>query len=376
MSTSKPAEDDPVSDLRAAADRLERARERVAEFGEADLRQLADAYEEFTGLLNRYEEPATGDGDFGKFIEFQGKIETAVERLDDDILLRESFEEADDHLQQRRLSESDFEYVREQLEPVADLVSRLDDREEALADYRRARKAVDSRRHEVRERIDDLERLVRLGEADLSAPTERLRDPVETYNDAVQTAWREFRRGSSAREVLTFLETMGQFPLVPFERPPAELREFVREHPAGEEPIPKLLEYAGYSQSKLDHYVDDPNALKRAVGTRQTYLQRLDADPLTVAWPPPPADRLHFRTKELTGAVNRFAPDVVEQLRAVAALPRETDYERLRESAVAEADLSDAERERLTSGAVADELEGLRAEHERLEGALEEFPRE
>ena len=128
MSTSESAPDDPIAVLRRAADDLEATQQRVAEFGERDLRQLADAYEEFTGILGRYEEPATGDGDFQKFIEFQGRVETFVEELPEDILLREAFEESDDHLQQRRLNESDFEHVREQLSPVADLVERLTDR--------------------------------------------------------------------------------------------------------------------------------------------------------------------------------------------------------------------------------------------------------
>ena len=373
MSTS---DDDPVADLERANDRLERARERVAEFGESDLRQLQDAYDEFTALLNRYEEPATGDGDFGKFIEFQGKVESAVERLDDDILLREAFEEADEHLQQRRLSESDFEYVREQLEPVADLVGRLDEREAALETYRNARQAVRQARHDTSERIDDLERLVRLGDADLDAPTERLRDPITTYNDAVREAWQEFRRDAPAREVVDFLDAMAQFPLVEFDAPPSALREYVHERPPGTEPIPKLLDYADYSRSKLDHYVDDPAALTQAVSSRQTYLQRLDASALTVDWPPPSAETLQFHTKELTSAVNRFAPEVVEQLRVVATLPRETDYERLRESAVAAAELTDGERERLQSGAVQRELEAQRERLERLEDALETYPEE
>ena len=72
--------------------------------------------------------------------------------------------------------------------------------------------------------------------------------------------------------------------------------------------------------------------------------------------------------------MNRFAPDVVADLREVAALSRETDYERLRESAVAEDELSTAERERLRTGAVTEDLEEAVAERERLESALGEFP--
>ncbi|WP_340098749.1 DUF7118 family protein [Salinibaculum salinum] len=373
MSTSKSAADDPVDQLRRAADELETAQQRVAEFGEADLRQLADAYEEFTGILGRYEEPATGDGDFQKFIEFQGRVETFVEELPEDILLREAFEESDDHLQQRRLSESDFEHVREQLSPVADLVARLTDREDARDEYERARKQVRDRLREVRECIDDLERLQRLGGADLTAPTERLREPVERYDERVTDAFTEFKQEASARAVLDFLDRTAVYPLVPFQPPPADLKSYVDSHPPGTKSIPELLEMADYSRSKLDHYVDDPAALTQSVGTQQTYLRRLDGEPLTVGWPPPAAEELRWRCQELTAVVNRFAPDVVESLRAVERLPRETAYNRLRDSAVAEAELTDEERDRLTSGAVADELATRREERERLADALDEF---
>ena len=376
MSTSKsaPEDGDAIERLETAADRLERAQERVDDFGESDLRQLADAYEEFTALLDRYEEPATGDGDFQKFIEFQGRVETFVEELPEDIMLRESFEESDDHLQQRRLNESDFAHVREQLEPVADLVERLDEREAARDDYERARKGVRKRLRAVRERIDDLERLQRLGDADLDAPTERLRDPIERYDEAVTEAFAEFKREASARDVLGFLAGTDAFPLVAFRTPPSDLHDYVDEHPPGEEPIPKLLELADYSRSKLDHYVEEPTALKQAVATQQTYLQRLDGEPLTVDWPPPDAETLRFRCRELTSVVNRFAPEVVAQVRAVERLPRETDYERLRDSAVAESELTADERERLRSGAVETELRERREERERLEQALDAYP--
>ena len=374
MSTSNATDADLVSELAAAERDLEAARERVGEFGEADLERLADAYEEFTGLLDRYEEPATGDGDFKTFIEFQGNVETFVERLPEDLLLREAFEEGDDHLQQRRLTESDFEHVREQLEPVADLVARLEERQQALERSRRTRKRIQGRLRDLEDRIDALERLERLGEADLDAPTERLRDPIETYNEAVRERFREFLQEAPARDVLDFQARAASVPLVDVRDPPAELAAFVETHDAGTETVEQLLSYADYSRSKLDHYVADPDALKRTVGGRQTYLQRLGADPLTVAWPPPPADELRYRCRELTGLVDRLAPSIVEDLRAVAALPRETDYERLRESAVARAELDDDERERVRSGAVSAELASAREESERLRDTLAEHP--
>ncbi len=377
MSTSDTAgttTGDPVERLRTAESDLESARERVAEFGEAELEALADAHEECTRLLDRYEEPATGDGDFETFIEFQGRIETFVERLPDDLLLRETFEAADEHLQQRRLSESDFEHVREQLAPIADLVGRLEEQKQAREDYHRARSATRERYRELEDRIAELRRLERLGAADLDAPVGRLRDPVETYNEAVTDAFSPFRNGSPAREVFAFLEATTAYPLVEFQTPPADLLEYVRTHPPGTEPIPTLLEYASYSRSKLDHYVKDAVALEESVGSRETYLRRIDADPLTIDWPPPEADLLYWRCQELTAAVNRFAPRVVEQLRAVAALPRETDYGRLRESAVAQSELTAVERDRLSRGEVSDQLADAVSERDRLQAALEEHP--
>ncbi len=379
MSTNSVAPDaaeepDAVVELRAAADELDETERRVEEFGESDLSALADAHEEFTALLARYEEPATGDGDFETFIEFQGEIESFVERLPEDLLLRETFEACDDRLQQRRLTEADFADVRENLEPVADLAGRLEDRREARERYRAARSAVADRLHTVRGRIETLERVERLGDADLDAPTDRLREPIEAYNDAVRDAFDTFRRDSPARDVLATVADAQQFPVIEFRPPPPDLQEFVETAEVGTEPIPTLLEYAEYSRSKLDHYVSDPGALKTAVRPHTTYLSRLDADPLTVDWPPPAAEALGFHCREAERVVARFAPDVVGALRPVRRLPKRTDFQRLRESAVARAELDEGQRERLQSGDIASELEALRVERDQLEAALEDYP--
>ena len=60
-------------------------------------------------------------------------------------------------------------------------------------------------------------------------------------------------------------------------------------------------------------------------------------------------------------------------MRAVRARTREDDYDRLREAAVARAELTDAERRRLESGAVAEELEDVRERRRRLTEALERY---
>ena len=375
MSASSPTTD-LLGELERLEEEIERTNERIEEFGEGELQELADIYERFTAVLERYEEDVTDDGgDIRTNIEFQSAIAEVVADIPDDMLLTEAFEECDERLQKRWFHDSDFEFVYEQLEPVGEVVSRLEDREETIAAYRDTRQDVRYRIRDLKEEIADLKRLVRLADADFDAPTDRLREPIERYNEAVTEAFAQFRQEASAREVIDFVETMSAYPLVPFEQPDDELATYIREHPPGDEPISKLLEYAGYSHSKLSHYVDDPERLTHVVGRKKTFLDGLNANALTIDWPPPPAKTLQLRCRELTAAVNRFAPDVVEQLRAVAALPRETDYDRIRDSAVVRETLTADERERIQSGDIEAELARAREERAQLERALETFPK-
>jgi len=361
-----------LDDLDRAASAYERAREKVAEAGEDRIQRLADEHERLLEIFDRYEEEATGDGDFRTFIEFQEAMAEFTEGLPDDLPERERFEEVDDVMQQRRLTESDFARARDVLDPIAREVGLLEERRATRDRYQALRKRARQRIRDLDGRIADLESLLELGEADLDAPVEELRDPIAAYDDAVAEAFVEFKRDASARAVLSFVAATRAFPLVPYREPPDDLYEYVRTQPPGTEPIPRLLEYAEYSKSKLDHYVDDADALKRNVATNGTYLRRLDAEPLTVGWPPPPADRLRWRVRELIQVTGRFAPDeVVTRLRTVRALPDETDYERLRASAEAREKLTDEQRRRLASGAVADDLAAARDARERLRAKLD-----
>jgi hypothetical protein len=365
---------DPVARLeRADSDRQE-ARAQVQQVGEDGVRSLREAIAELRTILTSYEDTAVGDEDFAAFIEFQDRVGTFIHELPDDLPERDAIEDVDDLLQQRRLTESDFAKARDRLARIEGSLEPLEAWEDATDRYRDARQAVRSRLEAVESEITDRERLQRLGEADLDAPVERLRDPIETYNGNVTDAFAEFKRDSAAETVLDFLATTANFPLAPFRHPPDDLHQFVRSHEVGEEPISTLLEYAGYSRSKLDNYVDEPGTLKRAVGSQQTYLERLDADPLTVDWPPTDADVLRWQCNERISVVSRFAPEVVPDLRTVREATRREEYGRLRNTAQARSQLTEAERDRLQRGAVERELAELRDEREQLEAALETYP--
>lgn len=366
---------DPVDALADAAAARRDAEAAVADAGEPRVETVASAYASATRLLDRYEGSATGTGDFGAYVEFQERFVDLVENLPEDLPTRDAFEAANDTLDQRRLTERDFERARETLSPAADIAGLLDDRAEARERYREARRAVEKRLDELNARITELERLSALGEEDLDAPVGVVRKPIAAYNDAVREAFATFRREEPARAVLSFVSATEAYPLVDYRPPPADLASYLASAPVGMEPIPTLLEYAAYSPSKRAHYVEDASAFQRSVCVHRTYLERLDADPLSVSWPPPPAARLRFRARELVAVVGRFAPDeVVAKARALRDVSRDNRYEPLRRAAEARAELTVQERERLVAGEVADELAAARAERETLREALARHP--
>jgi len=362
-----------VAELREARARVEELDARVEEIGEDDLERVADAYNGATRLLERYEDRATDYDDFEGYVEFQEAFVDFVEGLPDDLPAREGFEAADETFQKSRLNEEDFEHAREQLSTAREYAALLSEYREARQRRSDAEHAVRSRLRDVEERIDHLERTLALGAADLDAPVEALREPIEAYDEGVREAFESFKRGAPAREVYALIEVTGSYPLVGFREPPTRLREYVDSSGAGEEPIPKLLEYADYSASKLDHYVDEPHELKRHVATNRTYLDRLDGEPLTVEWPPPPASKLRHLTREYEPVVRRFAPeDTVVALREVRRLATDAGrYGDLREAAHAIAELDDEQRAMLEDGAVEPALREAREERDRLREALE-----
>lgn len=368
-----PSAETLAADLRAAREARRDVEARIEDRGEATVDRVADAVTNLRRLLDRYEDRATGTGDFEAYLEFQSQVAELVEDLPDDLPRHDAFERVADVVDQRRLSERDFERAREAIEPAAAVASLREDRETAATRVREAERDVEDRLDAIEERTARLERLQELGEADLDAPVEELTGPVADYDDAVASAFRSFRRSAPARDVLDFVATTAAYPFVEFEQPPEKLRAYVERHPAGEESPTTLLSYADYSRSKLDHYVEDADAFRRAVPTNRTYLDRLDADPLLVESPPPAADRLRPFAEELIPVVARFAEEeTVALAREVRDLTARDDYERLRNAAVARAELADAERARLRSGAVAEELAALREARETLEAVLAE----
>lgn len=371
------------AELAEAANEYERRREAVEEIGAEEATAVVDARRDLLDLLKRYEGTATGTGDFQAFIRFQEELTELVDDLPDDLPRRDAFERVESDLDKRRVSESDFERARRTLEPATEVAETVEARDDALARYREARKAAVRRRRAVEERLDEMDRLRELGDAYLAVadegdPTEliaAIRDPVAAYDEAVADAFAEMKAEEPARDVLAFVAEVDSA-FVDYERPPADLRDYLESSDVGDHPIPKLLSYADYSPSKLEHYVDEPTALKRHVATHRTYLERLDAGPLTLDWPPRPPVELRYRADELISAVDAFAPvEAVARLRTVRDLTRdEAWFARLADAARARERLGSDELERLASGELAEERAAVRDERDALDAALAEHP--
>ncbi|MFO7925792.1 MAG: DUF7118 family protein [Halobacteriota archaeon] len=368
-----------TEDLRATAARIERLRSELADEGldREELETVADAYRSVEAVLDRWEERATDWDDFEGYVKFRNDLAETLESIPDDVPERDAFVDADDCVKTGGVSKSlrsgDFDAAREALAPARRYAGLRADLESASEKHRAAKRRAGEQRRALRERIRTLERLAELGEADLGAPIDRLHGPIEAYNARVAEAFETFRREATAETFLEFVDGAAHTPFVDYEAPPAELLEYVRSRDAGEYPIEKFLEYATYSPSKLTHYVDDADLLKRRVATNRTYLERLSAEPLNVEWPPETAERLRFRIDELVGIVGRLGDETaVATLREIRSLTRDDEYERIRRAARAAEELTEKQQERLERGEVEEALGTAREALETLESSLDE----
>ena len=364
-----------AAELRERYDELRAIERRIDDLGTDRVEAAADAYRRAHRVLDSYEDDATGTGDFGAYLTFESKFSAAVD-VADDALAADAFEAAREAVDKRRLSASDFAAAREALETPGEYVELLEERDDAVDAYRRARRNANEALSTLDERIETLERVADFADVDPDAPVDRLREPIEAYNDAVNEAFESFKREASARALFEFIERTERYPLVEVDQPPRELREYVEEATAGEEPLPTLLEYVDYSPSKLEHYVDDPGALRTTVAVHRTYLDRIDAEPLSIEWPPAAADELQYRIKELIPVVSRLdAEEPVVHLREIRSLTREDEYATLRRTARAREELSDEGLELLASGALEDRLAEARETRELVAAVLAETDR-
>lgn len=371
-----------MSEYENLLDRLERVSERFEELRTAlapyrneEIEELAEHLRELDRILDTYETRATESGDFGGYVAFRSTIDQFVDGLPGGLPEREKFEAMGERVDKRRLSTRDFDEARALVNPARELVETYENWQSATKELRNRRTEVRKAIADIEETIDEHDRMLGLRELDLDAPIKDIREPIQTYNEAVTEAFESHLRETTAADVLELFEHTKRYPLVDAPRPPDELYRYVTEA-TPELTVHDLLEYADFSISKLTHYVDDPSAFRAAVATELTYLNRLNATPFRIDWPPLPAEQLRWRLRELRPVVNRFADDaVIDHLRRVESLTRDEErFDWLREIAMARESISEEDRKRLESGEIERRRSRLESSRDRLHAALAETP--
>lgn len=365
-----------IDELLDRLDRIDReldaALARLGDLSEDEAADLADTYRHAASLLEDYRDRATGTGDFGGYMEFRTKFSSLVEELPSDFPHRSAFEEAREEIDQRRLSDGNFDRATAALSSVADIVETL----ETIRSLRDERSSVRGELHDTRRSLE--QRRVRLTdlasiEPDaLDVPVEELQTPIDAYNDAVAEAHRSYLKSTAARDVVATYRRLSHFALLAFEPPPNDLEEYLAAHEVGAESVPTILEYLSYSRSKLSHYVEDAGRFKGELAPHGPYLDELDAAPFQIDWPPPPRREFRWQLRELVQAADRLGDQsVIEPLRELQALCRDPDrFEQLRSAARLQSELDESARDLVTSGEVHDELESIEASLEAIDEVL------
>lgn len=335
--------------------------------------EVTDAYRRAIGLLDAYEDRATGSGDFKGYVEFRQRFDRLVEVLADDLPHRDAFEAAQAAVDHRRLNERHFTEARNALSPVEDLIETNRARTDARSRLRDARHELVEHRERLQARCDSLAQLASLDPDAIDADVTTLSEPVESYNSAIEEDFATFLRETPSRELLGTYHRLRHFSLLDIEQPPDDLVAFLSEHPVGHEPVPVILEYLDYSRSKLAHYVDDPGRFHGELRPDAPYLESLSAEPFRLDWPPPEASQFRWYLRELRQAVDRFATEsTVATLRAIETVCRDSDrYSVLRSAAVLQHDLTPAERELVQSRDVEDELTDVQQAIDRIDTLLD-----
>ncbi len=348
----------------------------IDDIGEDRLNDLNDRYQEFTTLLKTYKESASGTGreTFQEYVAFQGELDAFESALPSNALKTDVFKDAIEYLDQRRLNQGDFEEAHAILAPIEDRLAIIEDREKAREEFASAKRAIQQQIDDLDDEIERLERALSFENVDFTVSVDQLRSLIDSYNTAISTDFSSFKSNAPAHDFIQFIEKTTNYPLVAFPSPPSELIEYLESADIGNEPLPHILEYTDYTRSKLSHYVDDPSTFNARIAANQTYLDRLSPSPLTISWPPPPQEELHWILRELISVVNRIATsDTMKKLNTLQNFAHKNEYSDIRRAAKAESVLDDTEKERLASGELTAEHEAKQQEKDKLQTALSTY---
>lgn len=349
--------------LDEARSRLETATASVEAVGEDTARDTKRYYDRLVDLMDRYEESATGTGEFQEYVAFQDALADLLSDLDRATVTdRAAFEDALDRFERRIIREKDFRRARADLEAVRDVA-------EAVETADRLRRRLANDRGRLSSRLRNLEhersRIVRhIDELESVSDVdpEPLVTAVREYNDRVRDEFTTFREEAAAIEVARVGFKARLFPLA--EVPPIrdeDAIEVLASSGLGSESVPTVLEYAGYSDSKLSHYVDRPRWLREHLPV--SWFETVNGDAFAIALDTD-AGVLCHRAPALAKVIEGFAnPETIARLRRLRDMAVDGSYERMRRA------------HRLAENRATTDVEAARRELSAVEEAIERVER-
>lgn len=350
-------------DLDDALARLDDAMTRISTVGETTARETRQFYDRLIGLMDRYEEPATGTGEFQEYVDFQEAVADLESDLETaDVTDRTSFEDAIARFERRIIREKDFRRARSDLDGVRDIVNAVERAEQIASRLANERGRLTSRLRDLRHERSRLESRIADLEAVADVDPTPLAAALDTYNEGVRADFEAFVAEASALGVARVGQKAATFPLagVPPIRNDAAF-DVLEEIGLGEESVPTVLEYAGYSDSKLSHYVDRPRAIRKNLPV--TWFETIDGDDFTIT-PDLSGAEVRHRAPALAKVIDAFAsPETISHLRHLRDLAVSGEYERMQQA------------RRLTDEDAPTDVDAARAELAAVEEAIDRVER-
>lgn len=343
---------------------LEESRRAVDVAGRREVEAARSIYNRLSNYIDRYEEPAKGHGDFESYLEFQSVLAEIEEELSDDVYGKEAFENALGRFESRTLRAKHFERAKNDLKEVQDVVESLEREEHLVDELETETGRLRKRRREIENELQDLDERISHAKEATNVEYQELKELVEKYNQRVEEEFRSYISSASAVDVARLARKLSNMPLLPTPAIEDGAVDVLESPGVKDESVDRVLEYAGYSNSKLEHYVDRPEEFRKKVP--EAWFRTADAGPFKLSLDEREGV-VERKIPELVRVISIFSgEETVRVLRKIGDLARKGEYSELRS-----AHKADQRSGGKDPGTLREKKEELRKEIEEIDRELE-----
>ncbi|MFB6283014.1 MAG: hypothetical protein ABEK59_03645 [Halobacteria archaeon] len=355
---------------------LRRNREKVEGYKEPGLEESIELYRELADYMDRYREEAVGRENFEAYLEFQSLVAEIEEKLEenrDELYKPGKIERVVNIFEKRKLDESHFEKAEDILSELREIVETRDRVDKLEKQLDRRMNKLRNRKKKLEVEVNRREKKIESIENAPDADPEELVELIEEYNEDVKTEYIEFRDSSPVTDVIDLCRKTATKSLVPSPDFTARDVSNLEKTGLGNAEVDTVLQYMGYTDSKLSHYLEGVTNLefRRAVPTE--FLEGFDGygyqiDPGLEDHP----GELEHRISQITSCIDEFAsPETVGKLRRIKKEVARNGYvekkRALKAKGNTEKDTREIEKEIENRK---DEIQEIKAEISRIQEAL------